>query len=690
MPLSVFTKLIDIVAESMRVLPLSEAIRALPSGKLPARAVALTFDDGYVEWLTNVAPLLSARGLPATFFVTTGQLLGDGMWHQRIEHAVAALPDLGSVLPPGLSGFDNLADVRHRRHLARVIQEELKYLPLADRNAAILDLEHQATTPLMKQERFTPAHVRALRDAGFSIGAHTIDHPILRSVSEQDAIREIGGSKETLEGILREPVKLFAYPNGRPAQDFDARHVDLVRRCGYQAAVITGGGVATRQTSPFELPRFTPWTAHATRTILQIGSNMIRRAPLTAAGPKAPAQKVLLVENGAGFGGAIVAAGTLMRNTSPADVEYHVVTNVQVPLYQDISSIRSHRVLNDRLVNYRPAAQRVYQVMPRPVARALAFMLGRLDDMSNRLPYFFGLLLLVMRLRPHLIHGNNEPFSNREAMLVARLLRIPYVQHLRGPYPRVAHIGFLLRQPMAFIPVSQWLAAELRMDRVEPHRIRHVYDGIELKLPPASAQAVAIRDEFAIGARDRVIAIVGMLLPWKGQSIFIEAARQVAQRRADVRFLIVGGQPERINDRYPQDLELQAVDLVRAGKLHFTGHRRNVPSMMKGFDVIVSASLDPEPLGLVMLEGIVAGCEFVGPAHGASVEATRALKCGVLFEPGNATALANAILEVLELRERRVADPEEVLKRVELLFSPERCVQQTRKVYSFSVGDSTL
>ncbi len=52
---------------------------------------------------------------------------------------------------------------------------------------------------------------------------------------------------------------LFAYPNGRPQQDYTAEHVAMVRDAGFAAAVSTARGAADRTTDPFQLPRFTPW-----------------------------------------------------------------------------------------------------------------------------------------------------------------------------------------------------------------------------------------------------------------------------------------------------------------------------------------------------------------------------------------------------------------------------------------------
>jgi peptidoglycan/xylan/chitin deacetylase (PgdA/CDA1 family) len=101
--------------------------------------------------------------------------------------------------------------------------------------------------------------VRSLRGSGMEIGAHTATHPILTRLSSADARREINESREYLTAILSEPVSLFAYPNGKPGQDYTAEHVHMVRDAGFGAAVSTAWGVASKDADLFQLPRFTPW-----------------------------------------------------------------------------------------------------------------------------------------------------------------------------------------------------------------------------------------------------------------------------------------------------------------------------------------------------------------------------------------------------------------------------------------------
>ena len=75
----------------------------------------------------------------------------------------------------------------------------------------------------------TSAQVTSLARDGFSIGGHTIDHPILARLDFDSARKQIVGGKLRLEEIVGSPITLFAYPNGRPGHDYTLQTTELVR-----------------------------------------------------------------------------------------------------------------------------------------------------------------------------------------------------------------------------------------------------------------------------------------------------------------------------------------------------------------------------------------------------------------------------------------------------------------------------
>jgi peptidoglycan/xylan/chitin deacetylase (PgdA/CDA1 family) len=124
-----------------------------------------------------------------------------------------------------------------------------------------------------------PAQIKRLYDEGMEIGGHTVNHPILAVLDAQEARAEITGGKHRLEEITGAPVTLFAYPNGKPGEDYGPRDVELVKKAGFAAAVSTRSGVAGRGSDVFQLPRFGPWDRNPRRLGARLLLNCARSVP---------------------------------------------------------------------------------------------------------------------------------------------------------------------------------------------------------------------------------------------------------------------------------------------------------------------------------------------------------------------------------------------------------------------------
>ena len=113
-----------------------------------------------------------------------------------------------------------------------------------------------------------------------TIGAHTKGHPNLCKSSPDNAYEQIAGSKEVLQGILNQPVDLFAYPFGKENLDFSRQHAIIVRELGFKAAVTTDMGVSDSNSNSYRLARFTPWDKSQAKFALRLAIN--HTTPATA------------------------------------------------------------------------------------------------------------------------------------------------------------------------------------------------------------------------------------------------------------------------------------------------------------------------------------------------------------------------------------------------------------------------
>src|SRR5205085_9098359 len=193
------------------------------------------------------------------FSIATGFLDGACMFNDVVIEAVrrASEPDLW-LHDLGL-GHHPLASEESRAQTINRILESLKYFGPERRHKTALEIARRAGARVPTNLMMTTVEVRALHAAGMTVGAHTVTHPILAEISDKQARDEMAASRAQLEKITGAPVRLFAYPNGRPLRDYRPQHAAMARELGFDAAVSCAWGAARPGDDLFQIPRFTPW-----------------------------------------------------------------------------------------------------------------------------------------------------------------------------------------------------------------------------------------------------------------------------------------------------------------------------------------------------------------------------------------------------------------------------------------------
>ena len=179
------------------------------------RAVAITFDDGYVDNLTVASPVLSDLGIPATFFVTT-----------------AAFAERRTFW------WDALAQSDVDRRDWPALHSELLQCSLAERDAMLARrLGNAWPAAECAAQPMTSSEIKELASRrGHSIGAHTVNHLSLPRQSTQACRFELEQSKADLEALLSVPITAVAYPFGAVS----AAVIERATKAGYA----TGFGVS--------------------------------------------------------------------------------------------------------------------------------------------------------------------------------------------------------------------------------------------------------------------------------------------------------------------------------------------------------------------------------------------------------------------------------------------------------------
>lgn len=249
-----FERQLRYITRHHRVVSLEEAVERMERGAaLPDNAVAITFDDGYRDNYEAALPLLQKYGCTATFFVATEPLKDRrALWPNQLyrwltKTSVASLTLSESLQTPGGRKSLELKTGAERVAAFRFLKECLWPFRNSERNRILADVAAQlgfsaANNPGGRLAMLTWSEVRQMAEAGMTIGSHTVTHPVLSSLSGEEAIEELAASKAALEGQLDRPITLFAYPFGG-LNSFNAETQRLVKQAGYKAACTTLLGV---------------------------------------------------------------------------------------------------------------------------------------------------------------------------------------------------------------------------------------------------------------------------------------------------------------------------------------------------------------------------------------------------------------------------------------------------------------
>ncbi len=269
-----FDEQLAVLRDARRPMSMSEFVDQLERGTLPDDAVAVTFDDGYVDNLREAKPRAEARDVPVTIFVTTGAVgQPTEYWWDELARGIllrAAALDCEVAIggEPCRLAFPH-ADASGLSSCWRAWKE-----PRTEREATYLDVwrrlrtvspgerdrvmqclrELLAVPPADSNDLpMTETEIAELA-AGrlFDVGGHTVTHPVLPALDAAERRREILQGKLACERFVRQPIAGFAYPHGA----FDADSRAAVQECGFAWACSTASrAVSLRDYDRYALPR---------------------------------------------------------------------------------------------------------------------------------------------------------------------------------------------------------------------------------------------------------------------------------------------------------------------------------------------------------------------------------------------------------------------------------------------------
>jgi peptidoglycan/xylan/chitin deacetylase (PgdA/CDA1 family) len=244
LPPEVFEAQMRFLRLCYRIVSLDEMCAEMERPTRNGHAVAVTFDDGYRDLYSHALPILRRHQIPATVFLPVDSIeTGRVPWYDRIFLTLKVFSENHLELTLDRPRTFQLCSQQARLQAAAEIIQYFRTLPDLDRKAHCERLEAQVKLPSeeLKDRMLTWDQVRAMGRAGITFGSHTMTHPVVSRLTDEQLESELCESKQLLEERIATPTRHFAFPFGKPADCGEAALPVLIR-CAYRSAATTVEG----------------------------------------------------------------------------------------------------------------------------------------------------------------------------------------------------------------------------------------------------------------------------------------------------------------------------------------------------------------------------------------------------------------------------------------------------------------
>lgn len=252
---------------------------------------------------------------------------------------------------------------------------------------------------------------------------------------------------------------------------------------------------------------------------------------------------------------------------------------------------------------------------------------------------------LMRARRVGLVHTHSS-VDSWLATVAAKSLRLPVVRSRHVTIPILKRRALIYRLADHIITTGEAVAARVRDVGIPAKRISAISAGVDTARFHPGVSGKSVRDELGLAADGTVIGLVANVRGSKGHAVFLEAARLVLRTHPHARFLIVG------DGVGFDDVRRRVREMGLEPRVIMTGFRRDIPEVMAALDVLVLPSTKSEATSQVIPQALAVGTPVAAAATGGIPEIVRDGETGRLVEPGNATALARAVLSLLDEPER--------------------------------------
>lgn len=397
-----------------------------------------------------------------------------------------------------------------------------------------------------------------------------------------------------------------------------------------------------------------------------------------AASPKK--MKVLYIDGSIGFGGAPKSLSLLLSGLKNVDpiLLTSVCKDVRDKWFDGIRIYRRGLISNYHLkmrVKEWLISNIKIKIIHQVVFKFLAFL-----DLIERYVGMVQIFFISKYHRVQIIHMNTACMP-LEGLFMAQLLDIPSVSHIRGFLNSNEQIFMKnIRLASRIIGVSE--AVSKTIYHIKDFQfVSTIYDPVDIKLfDDVYYQREEVRLALGLKDTDIAVGIFGRVVSWKGQREFVYACMAAMDKNLNIMGFIIGDHSDMASTYFISIKKIISESGLK-DRFILTGYREDVERLCVAMDIVVHASIEPEPYGMVIPEGMAARKPVIATDAGGPSEIINSGVDGILLPPGNVEKMSEAILELANDPLKRDLMGKNGYQKVKKHLTIENAATKIEKIY---------
>ena len=357
-------------------------------------------------------------------------------------------------------------------------------------------------------------------------------------------------------------------------------------------------------------------------------------------------QTILYVDQAVSFGGSIVVLGSLVSALDKQKFRPVVVGEMSESILNYHMQDNAVIYVLPRLFNYVQwfkVTEVARKIRLRFFRKIFLYVLSGIRSLANII-YIARLGRIILKEKVDIVHVNNG-MNNLEPVIAAILLGRKYIVHFHGVERPGFVPRFLRNHVHKYIVISEYLMEALTENGFPRERMAVIPNPYQ-ESHALSKKSMELRAQYGIEPEDKVFAIVGRIVRWKGHVEFLNAAFIILKAMPEAKALIIGDFSDG-DVAYQNQIQKMIDDSGYGDRIIMTGYVEDVGSIYSIMDVCVHTSIEPEPFGLVIIEAMANAVPVIASDRGAPKEIIADGVNGYIVNPDSVQLIADKVIRLL-------------------------------------------